>query len=270
MKQLAIVMLALLLLPTAAHAQALSVTSSTVSDVLKSDNTATDAQDRNAVHGVSKPQSGYGRGGYFEGGSTGVLGEATVSGTTGNRYAVKANARYGSNAWGVYATAFNGGNNYGVYGVADYGTNNFGVMGYAPTNSTSWAGYFGGNVYVSGSITQTSDLTLKFDIQDLPDGALLKVLSLKPKTYRFDPNKSAALRLSDSKQIGLIAQDVAPILPEAVSDVVVADPSQATSDTESKKIKTIDYIKLIPVLIKAIQEQQVQIETLKAEIAALK
>ena len=69
--------------------------------------------------------------------------------------------------------------------------------------------------------------------------------------YKNEPNK----RL---KSIGLIAQEVETIVPEAVTI------------SEVDKIKMIDYNMLIPVLIKAIQEQQATIETLQAEVKNLK
>jgi hypothetical protein len=54
----------------------------------------------------------------------------------------------------------------------------------------------------------------------------------------------------DLEQIGFIAQDVEEVLPELVS-------------TSEKGMKGLSYGQLTAVLVKAIQEQQKQIEELK-------
>ena len=59
-------------------------------------------------------------------------------------------------------------------------------------------------------------------------------------------------------QDGLIAQEVEPLIPESVST------------NEQTGFYEMDYSKLVTPLIKAVQEQQEQIEQLKQEIEALK
>jgi hypothetical protein len=61
------------------------------------------------------------------------------------------------------------------------------------------------------------------------------------------------------RQVGLSAQEVEKILPEVVKKAPV-----------DKKYKTIQYEKLIPLLIEGIKEQQLQIEELNDEIKYLK
>jgi glycerol-3-phosphate cytidylyltransferase-like family protein len=61
------------------------------------------------------------------------------------------------------------------------------------------------------------------------------------------------------KQMGFIAQDVEKILPS----VVVTEP-------DFEKTKGMKYSDLIPVLVKAIQEQQAQLTKDEATIAAMK
>ena len=55
-------------------------------------------------------------------------------------------------------------------------------------------------------------------------------------------------------------QEVQQIIPEAVNE----------PDDESKDLWSMDYDKLIPVLTKAIQEQQIMIEEMRLEIEVLK
>ncbi|MDN3491916.1 tail fiber domain-containing protein [Winogradskyella bathintestinalis] len=103
----------------------------------------------------------------------------------------------------------------------------------------------GGNVYVNGSLAHSSDRRLKRDIEDLQYG-LKEILQLQPKAYNWKN------RTQPNKSLGLIAQEVQPLLKEIVT----------TKDNEQKTL-AISYTELIPILINAIKEQQAQIEALK-------
>ncbi|WP_296386455.1 tail fiber domain-containing protein [Winogradskyella sp.] len=107
-----------------------------------------------------------------------------------------------------------------------------------------------GNAILFGSLTQNSDRRLKKKIDDLQYG-LNEILQLQPKQY-FWKNQE-----QNKKSLGLIAQDVQPIINEIVN----------TKDDETKTLG-ISYIELIPVLINAIKEQskiiENQAEALKA------
>jgi hypothetical protein len=71
---------------------------------------------------------------------------------------------------------------------------------------------------------------------------------------------------TDRVQIGLSAQQVQAVLPEVVTlapfDMVKDENGNTTSKT-GKEYLTLDYSKLIPVLVEAIKEQQKQIDELK-------
>ena len=105
----------------------------------------------------------------------------------------------------------------------------------------------GGNVYVGGTLTHSSDRRLKKDITPLSYG-LETILQLNPVTYNW------INRTQDHKSLGLIAQEVQPI----VGEIVHADDDEA-------KTLSVSYTELIPVLIKAIQEQQEMIESMRME-----
>ncbi len=96
-----------------------------------------------------------------------------------------------------------------------------------------------GDAFLSGSLSQNSDKRLKTDIKDLKYG-LNEVLKLHPVSYYWKkyPNQK-------NKSIGLIAQEVQPILKELVHTAKDKD-----------KTLSLSYTELIPVLINAIQEQQ--------------
>ena len=62
------------------------------------------------------------------------------------------------------------------------------------------------------------------------------------------------------KDIGLVAQEVYSLIPEAVHK----------PEDEAKELWRLDYAKLVPVLIRSVQEQQQEIELLKKEVSELK
>ena len=63
--------------------------------------------------------------------------------------------------------------------------------------------------------------------------------------------------------IGVIAQELEKIIPEVVQEV-------DTLKTDGETHKVVDYAKLTSVLIKAIQQQQEEIDLLKANYSDLK
>lgn len=121
----------------------------------------------------------------------------------------------------------------------------------------------------SNSWVTYSDNRVKSNQKSLEYG-LREILMLKPKKYIHHSSsfQSGKLILNEGvPTLGLIAQEVYPIIPE-----IVYKP-----DDESKDLWSLDYPKLVPVLIKAIQEQQEvinnhanMISELKAEIDLLK
>ncbi|MBI5623892.1 MAG: tail fiber domain-containing protein [Elusimicrobia bacterium] len=106
---------------------------------------------------------------------------------------------------------------------------------------------------MTGSVC--SDARLKRDIQPLAeDGSYLeRVLRLQGASFEWT-------NLGDGKRyVGLIAQDVEKVLPEVVM----------TSNSNDEQ-KGLSCTGLDAVLIEAVKEQQRQIESLKAEVQALK
>lgn len=100
-------------------------------------------QDGVGVYGKSTPADYYGYGGFFQGGFVGVRGVVNPTGT--HAYS------------GVQGMIISGGSgtNYGVYGTAwgGTGTNN-GIYGTASGGTTNWAGYFFGNVNITGTLSK--------------------------------------------------------------------------------------------------------------------
>lgn len=111
------------------------------------------------------------------------------------------------------------------------------------------------------STDSTSDVRLKTDIRPY-ENCLDKILNLNPVYYKWrdDIDKSSFTgKDKDDVQIGLIAQEVEPFIPEVVVN-------HSIYDEEYKRIK---YSKLTAVLVGAIKEQQEQINSLKQTVEEL-
>ena len=84
------------------------------------------------------------------------------------------------------------------------------------------------------------------------ENALDKVLSLNGVTFNWNKGFNPRVNLDNNNHIGLIAQEVERVVPQAVSTAL-----------NGEKTKSVAYSDLVPVLIEAIKEQQKQIEELK-------
>lgn len=102
----------------------------------------------------------------------------------------------------------------------------------------------------AGICLGTSSVRFKHDIAPLTAG-LSEIMRLQPVSYKLnadhgDPNKIL---------YGFTAEQMLPILPKLVG---LNDKGQPN---------TADYVGLIPVLVKAVQQQQAEIEALKKQVA---
>ena len=66
-----------------------------------------------------------------------------------------------------------------------------------------------------------------------------------------------------------MAQDMERLFPELVKQQIQKRPSMDGENFDRIEYKAINYIGLVPVLTKAIQEQQTQIDELKKQLEAL-
>lgn len=157
------------------------------------------------------------------------------------------------------------------YALEIHQSNSYGTALYNVTNDTYWehfvangsgsnltlytnTGFKGSFSSVTGVYTSASDKTLKNNIAAM--GSVLdKVLQLQPSTYQFNDNPT------NKTSIGFIAQDVEVLFPEFVYKNTMKDGSE---------IRSMDYAGMSVIALKAIQEQQVLIKELQAEIAKLK
>jgi hypothetical protein len=104
---------------------------------------------------------------------------------------------------------------------------------------------------VAYSTSAASDKKFKENIKTIPYG-LEEVLKMNPVEFDWKEKRNKA------HDIGVIAQEIEKIIPE-----VVKESKELNSD---ETFKSVDYGKMVAVLIKAIQQQQVQINELKTQI----
>jgi hypothetical protein len=115
-------------------------------------------------------------------------------------------------------------------------------------------------VWAQDGTINTSDRREKRDIQFLNYG-LREILNLHPVRFRWKATPE------QGEKLGLIAQDVLNIIPEVVKthEFVSIDEEGTLQKKELDRLG-VYYSDLIPVLIKAIQEQQELIETQKGTL----
>jgi hypothetical protein len=118
-------------------------------------------------------------------------------------------------------------------------------------------------IYGNGNIQNTnnsygaiSDVKLKENIVDATP-KLADLMQVKVRNYN--------LIGSTTKQIGVVAQELETIFPAMVDESPDRDTENNVLETTSKSVK---YSVFVPMLIKALQEQQAIIETLKARLDA--
>lgn len=153
--------------------------------------------------------------------------------------------------------------NYGGLFFAEDADENIGVYGEASNGDTTgvgdWAGYFNGNVAATGVYYSLSDQTLKRDIVPLTS-ASEKLSQLNPVRYNFRTEQYPTINLSPRNQIGLLAQEVEQVVPQAVGNV--SHPAQYDEEgnqvSDRIDLKGVNYTQLIPLLIAGFNEQQTQ------------
>jgi hypothetical protein len=227
---------------------------------------------------------------YGSGGSHGVVGRGTDYGIHGTSTSTTT-----TNS-GVYGTGYIGvrGNStvsggYGVFAQSGH----IGVYGSGSSSgvygaSSNYAGYFAGKVNATGGYSQISDSKFKQNITEL-SSAMDIINKLQPKAYEYRQDGNYQLmNLPKGKHFGLIAQDLEEILPDLVHEAqfntAIAQSKEVNPkatevnagtlplvETEQSKgevidYKAVNYMELIPILVKGMQEQQQVIEKQQLEI----
>ena len=139
------------------------------------------------------------------------------------------------------------------------------IMNHATTNNTgagfldcyyntTYIGGIGQNGASNVSFNTSSDYRLKEDLKDF--NGLNLISNLKVYDFKW--------KTDDSRMYGVIAHEAQEVIP-----YIVNGDKDEMKENGNIKIQVVDYSKLTPILIKAIQEQQATINALTTRITAL-
>jgi len=115
--------------------------------------------------------------------------------------------------------------------------------------------YVVGNIVATGNITAITDTKAKTNVEPITE-ALDIVDALQGVRYDWKDDFAQKTNMEQTRQIGLIAQDVEQVLPE-----IVLSPEEG--------YKSVDYSRITAVLIEAIKELKTQNEALQQKVEEL-
>ena len=125
-----------------------------------------------------------------------------------------------------------------------------------------------GEIRATNEITAYySDRRLKENVKPI-DNAVEKVLSLNGITYTPNDLARSFGYISDKTIVGLFADEVDAVLPEAVRPAPF-DQDEDGNSKSGENYQTIQYEKIVPLLVEAIKEQQKQIAQLSEMVNKL-
>jgi hypothetical protein len=130
-------------------------------------------------------------------------------------------------------------------------------------------------VYSVNGTIQTSDENLKSDIKPLNYG-IKEIMQLKPVSYFWKEEKINTVLVPENEKqlkLGLIAQEVEKIIPEVVySESWMQKSEDEPGEFVKRKAEILgmNYEELLPLLVKAKQQQNEEINALKKETEELK
>lgn len=140
----------------------------------------------------------------------------------------------------------------------------FGALGIGTAEGSA------GTIQATATVTAyASDERLKTNFTPIND-AIQKLMSIGG--YEFDWNESKCIEVgftpTSIHETGVKAQEVQRVLPDAVRPAPF-DVDEQGDSISGEGYLTVDYAKIVPLLIQAIKEQQVLIASLEAKISKL-
>ena len=119
--------------------------------------------------------------------------------------------------------------------------------------SGDFSAHFVNNVYVGGistngsttSYATSSDYRLKEDLQDFKGLDMVSKIPVYDFKWKSD----------ESRSYGVMAHELQEVLPDAVS-----------GEKDAERMQGVDYSKIVPLLVKSIQELKAEVELLKTQI----
>jgi hypothetical protein len=199
----------------------------------------------------------------------GIIAFNATPGTLNSTYTVQI-----SGSTGIYATGAQGSGSDRVDVTAGTVNLNGGNLTIAGTSSVvlrEGTGSATDYVDVQGALRITQDVTAFYsdkrlkDIEGTVDNSLDKVKALKGVYYRNNENSKKFGLYSAERKVGVVAQDVQAVLPEVVKPA----PFDLDKDGQSKSGEnylTVQYEKLVPVLIEAVKELASKVEKLEERV----
>ena len=142
---------------------------------------------------------------------------------------------------------------------------------------TTWVTVYASKALkVNNQIAATGNITAYYSDERLKtktgaiDNALEKVQSLHGFMYVENDIARSLGYNNGEEQVALSAQDVQRVMPQAVSlapcDMETDEFSGEITSKSGEDYLTVDYSRLVPLLVEAIKEQQIQIDELKARL----
>ncbi|MCS6933543.1 MAG: tail fiber domain-containing protein [Chitinophagales bacterium] len=137
--------------------------------------------------------------------------------------------------------------------------------------NTGWGGLFQNDLGYTGFFGVASDIRIKKNIKNI-DNAIDIIRQLRGVTYehRTDDPAYADLGLKQGTNYGFIAQEIEKLLPELVKEKYIPHINEtqrgSTQEMRHELLKTVSYIELIPILVEAIKQQQLQIDNLQKQL----
>jgi hypothetical protein len=138
-----------------------------------------------------------------------------------------------------------------VYMIANSSTARVGIG----TNAPSEALHVIGNIVYTGTSGAVSDEEFKRDIEPIDD-ALDIVTQLSGVRYHWRTDEYPEYKFDSAQQIGVVAQQVKPLVPEVVME-------------QSDGHYAVDYSKLTPLLIEAVKELRAENQQLRQRLDRL-
>ncbi|PHR49618.1 MAG: hypothetical protein COA32_00375 [Fluviicola sp.] len=154
-------------------------------------------------------------------------------------------------------------------------TSNIAILGEVdngnPCNAAeNYAGFFNGDVFVNGTLTQASDENLKSNIQNIQGTDALNIIrNLNPVSFEYDNSINERMMLPDGIQYGFVAQDVEQVLPAIVHTTTLPAEFDSLGNEISPAFEflSLESQDLIPLLLAAAQEQSQTVDSLSNELA---
>ena len=186
---------------------------------------------------------------YSNGAAIGVCGSAERS-KSGFNYGVVGALTSTSYGAGVFGTSI----------ISSPGTD---LLDYVSNTGARYAGYFKGNVYVTGTVNgmtiSSSDYRLKEKIEALPSNTLDDICKINVVKFNY---KQREVENANGKKIGLYEED-SPILTHKHYGVIAQELQKIYPDLVIEGedgYLSVNYVELVPLLIQSIQELSAKLD----------